>query len=67
MKYKLYYSIDFLDVVCYETFDNIKEVREWIKKEGSVEGIEIMELQLFDEQGYYIKDVSIDEYLKEVA
>lgn len=39
--YRVYYGIDFLDIICHEDFDTKEDMNEWIESHPRYEVIDI--------------------------
>ena len=53
---KVHYGIDFLNAIGVEWFNNLTEAKKWIKAQRN-EDFELMDVQMFDKDGYFIKDI----------
>lgn len=57
---KVNYGINFLDVICMESFNTLTEAKKWIKTQRNKD-FELLDIQVFDRSGYWIKDVLLEE------
>ena len=55
---KVYYGINFLDVICVEWFNTLTEAKKWIKTQRNKD-FELMDVQLFDKDGCFIRDIIV--------
>ena len=56
---KVNYGINFLDVICTEHFNTLTEAKKWIKAQRKKD-FELLDVQVFDKDGYWIKDVMLE-------
>ena len=57
---KVHYGINFLDAICVEWFKTLTEAKKWIKSQHNNKDFELMDVQMFDKDGYFIKDIVME-------
>lgn len=53
---KVNYAVNSINTVCTESFETIEEVKEMIDKHPD---FEIWDIQLFDNEGYFVSDIEL--------